>query len=276
MIVKKYFLKAAPAFLLFFVFAAFAGALSGTFADASDLTSTSFIIKDPVIGTFGGYGTSTSFKLISSGHTSLSGAGSSSSFKTCYGFLCYRDPVAPSITFDIDTYNTSTTSTETATPYSVALGTLTTGSVSGTTEGGASTPNGIWFDLTANGSGGAIVSVTSAKGALKSTSVPADAIPSATAAMAAGTANYGICANRNAATTGTLAKVAPFASTCTTTPGSNSVGALTTSAQTIYNTGGAAIVGGRGEIIVDAAISNTTPAHNDYSDTLTFIATGTF
>ncbi len=184
--------------------------------------------------------------------------------------------VAPSITFNIDTYNTAVTSTNTSAPYSVALGTLTTGAVTGTTEGGSSTPNGIWFDLATNASGGAIVTVLSANAALKSTAVPTDTIPSATAAMVAGTANYGICANRNAVTTGTLTKVAPFASTCTTTPSSNTVGAVTTSAQTIYNTSGAPIAGGRGEIMVDAAISGVTPAHTDYTDTLTFIATATF
>jgi hypothetical protein len=159
--------------------------------------------------------------------------------------------VNQSISFDLDTYATSTLNTETATPYSVALGTLSTGSVTGSNE---SSVNGIWFDLNTNAGGGAIVSVTSSKGALKSTSVPGDTIPSATAAMAAGTANYGICANRNAATTGTLTKVAPFASTCGTTPSSNSVGAVTTSAQTIYNTASAPISAGRGEIMVDAAI----------------------
>ncbi len=181
--------------------------------------------------------------------------------------------VNQSISFDLDTYATSTTSTETATPYSVALGTLTTGAVTGSNE---SSINGIWFDLNTNAGGGAVVSITSANGALKSTSVPGDTIPSASAAMAAGTANYGVCANRNAATTGTLTKVAPFASTCGTTPSSNSVGALTTSAQPIYNTGGAPISAGRGEIMVDAAISGVTPAHSDYGDTLTLAAVGTF
>ncbi|HEV7424464.1 MAG TPA: hypothetical protein VGO21_04720, partial [Candidatus Paceibacterota bacterium] len=158
--------------------------------------------------------------------------------------------VNETMTFDLDTYATSTLNTETATPYTVALGTLSTGSVTGSNE---SSINGIWFDLGTNAGGGAIVSVQSSNGALKSTAVPGDTIPSATAAMAAGTANYGVCADRNAATTGTLTKVAPFASTCGTTPSSNSVGAVTTSAQTIYNTAGAPINAGRGEIMVDAA-----------------------
>ena len=108
------------------------------------------------------------------------------------------------------------------------------------------------------------------------TSAPTATIPSATAAMVAGTANYGICANRNATTAGVLTKVAPFASTCGTTPASNSVGGVTTSAQAIYNTSGAPVAAGRGEIMVDAAISGATTAHPDYGDTLTFIATGTF
>lgn len=183
--------------------------------------------------------------------------------------------VNETLTFDLDTYATSTTNTETATPYSVALGTLTTGAVTGSNE---SSINGIWFDIATNAGGGAIISVQSSLGALKSTSVATDTIPSASGAMVAGTANYGICANRNAATTGTLTKVAPFDQTCGTTPSSNTVGAVTTSAQTIYKTGvtPAPIAGGRGEIMVNAAISAVTPAHTDYSDTLTFIATGTF
>ncbi len=178
--------------------------------------------------------------------------------------------VDPSITFDIDT---ATSDTESAAPYSVALGTLTSGAVTGSNE---STVNSIWLDLNTNASGGAVVTVKSANGSLKSTSTPADTIPSATAAMAAGTSNYGICVKANTATTGTLNKVSPFNSTCTTTPSGNSVGAVTTSAQNIVNSNSLPISAGRAEIMVDAAISGTQPAHNDYTDTLTFIATGTF
>ncbi len=182
--------------------------------------------------------------------------------------------VATSISFDLDTYATATTSTETATPYTVALGTLTTAAASGSNE---SSINAIWLDLSTNATGGAIVSVLSANGALKSTSVPGDTIPSATATMAAGTANYGICIKRNDVTSGTFNKVAPFnGATCTTTPTGNTVGVVTTSAQTIYNSGGLPISGGRGEIMVAAENSALTPAHADYSDTLTFVATGTF
>src|SRR3989344_6674764 len=69
---------------------------------AVDLTSTNFIIHDPIIGTLGGYGTSTNFQLISAGHTALSDiGGTSTNFQIRYGFLYYEDEVAETITFDL-------------------------------------------------------------------------------------------------------------------------------------------------------------------------------
>lgn len=174
--------------------------------------------------------------------------------------------VNSSITFDIDTATTNTTS---APAYSVALGNLTTAAVKGSDH---STVNSIWVDLDTNATGGAAISVTSANAALKSVVTPADTIPSATATMAAGTANYGICVNSVSG----LTEASPFnGATCTTTPAGNTVGVLTTSAQNVF-TVAAPVAGGRGEIFVDAANSTATVAHPDYADTLTFIATGTF
>ena len=179
--------------------------------------------------------------------------------------------VNETITFDLDT---ATSNTDTNSPYTVALSTLSTGAVTGSNESGV---NSIWIDLATNAGGGAIVTVKSTNGSLKSTSVTGDTIPSATATMAAGTANYGICVKLNTATTGTLTKVAPFnGATCTTTPAGNTVGAVTTSTQNIFTSNSLPIAGGRGEIMVDAAISATTPAHTDYGDTLSLLATGTF
>lgn len=177
--------------------------------------------------------------------------------------------VNSSITFDLDA---ALTDTESGTPYSVALGTLTTGAVA---RSGASI-NSIWADLNTNATGGAIVTVTSAKGALGSTSVPANTIPSATATMAAGTANYGICVASNTAATGTLNEVAPFNGATCADGAVNTVGVLTTSPQNILNSNSGPIAAGRAQIRVNAAISGVTVAANDYTDTLTFIATGTF
>ncbi len=202
---------------------------------------------------------------ISIGPTNATDSGNNDS---CWGFS-----TTPTLTFDLDAYATAVTSTETAAPYSVALGTLTTANASNSDE---SSVNAIWFDLDTNSSGGAIVSVVSLYGELRSTSVPADDIPSATGTMAPGVANYGLCAKRNGVTSGTFNKVSPFNGATCTTGHVNDVGAVTTSAQPIYNTGGAAVTGARAEIMVNAENSAITPAHNDYTDTLTFIVTGTF
>ena len=56
---------------------------------AADLTSASFIVRDPIVGAGGGYGTSASFKLFGSGDTTMLGDATSVSFKGRYGFLWY-------------------------------------------------------------------------------------------------------------------------------------------------------------------------------------------
>ena len=179
--------------------------------------------------------------------------------------------VSPSITFDIDT---STSNSNTNAPYTVALGSLTTASVSGSDE---SAINSIWLDLDTNASGGAVITVSSTNSSLKSTSVPGDTIPSASAQMSPGTANYGLCVKSVTATTGSATATSPFNNAiCDQTPVGNIVGGLTGTAQNLLNTNSAEIAGMRAEIMVDAAISALTAAHNDYTDTLKFIATGTF
>jgi len=179
--------------------------------------------------------------------------------------------VAASITFDIDT---ATTDTETAAPYSVNLGALTTAAVNGSDD---STVNSIWLDLDTNAAGGAVVTVSSTNAALVSTSVPGDTIPSADGTMTAGTANYGICVISVTQTSGSLNKESgTYDGTCDNVPAANVVGGVTVSPQNILNTGSAPVAGGRSEIAVDAAISTSTASHNDYTDILKFIATGTF
>lgn len=69
--------------------------LVGTFVYAKDLTSTNFIVRDPSIGTGGGYQSSTSFKMYSAGNLNISGnAGTSSSYIGRDGFLQF--PLATS------------------------------------------------------------------------------------------------------------------------------------------------------------------------------------
>ncbi len=178
--------------------------------------------------------------------------------------------IPQTITFDIDT---STSNTNTVAPYNVALGTLSTAQASNSDN---STINSIWVDLDTNASGGAAVTVLSKNGALKSTSVPTDSIPSTTGTMAPNVARYGLCVGSvTQSSGGTLTKANPYDGSPCTSGHVNSVGLVDNTSRNIL-TVSSGIVGGRSEIRVNAENSTSTPAHNDYADTLTFIATGTF
>jgi len=74
----------------------------GTVALAKDLTSADFIIRDPSIGTGGGYQSSASYTMYSAGNLNVSGnAGSSSSYQLRDGFLQYPEadagPLTPTV-----------------------------------------------------------------------------------------------------------------------------------------------------------------------------------
>jgi hypothetical protein len=183
--------------------------------------------------------------------------------------------IDPTITFDLDT---NTTGADTPAPYTVALGALTTGAVNHSDHSGV---NSIFAQLDTNATSGAQVTVLSANAKLKSASAPADVIPNDMGTMSAGAANYGICVSTAAppaAGTGTFQPSAPYdAGTCIPTGSSNDVKGLSSGVPTpILDSNSAPLTGGTAEIIVNAAISTSTAAHSDYTDTLTFVATGTF
>lgn len=180
--------------------------------------------------------------------------------------------VNQSITFDLDT---SVADGETATPYSVALGTITTTDtrVSGSTD----SVNMIIAEGDTNASGGMVVTVRNANGAngLASTSVPADDIDSADGDMIDGTENYGLCVI-TAGLTGFSIDTAYTSTDCVTNSETNDIEGLTTTGENILNSASAPLANGHAEISVNGAVAGTTVAHSDYTDTLTFIATGTF
>jgi hypothetical protein len=178
--------------------------------------------------------------------------------------------VGSSINFDIDT---SVADAETNTPYTVALGTVTTSDtrISGSTD----SVNMIILEGDTTGAGGMVVTVRNANGTngLVSTSTPADNINSATATMANGTENYGLCVATANLTS--FSRAGSYNSgTCALNTLSDVKALSTTDASIVSTTG--PFTGGHAEVVVSAAISTSTVAHNDYADTLTFIATGTF
>ncbi len=178
----------------------------------------------------------------------------------------------PTLTFDLDTASDFHNG-ESSAPYSVALGTLTTGSVAVSDD---SSIRMIVAEGDTNAAGGMIVTVMNTNGAsgLKSVSVPADTIPSATAPMAAGTANYGLCVASSGLTG--FSRATAYNTTCALASGTNNVVGLTSTPADILNSAGAPVTSAHAEIVVNAAIDSVTPAHSDYEDKLTFIATGTF
>jgi hypothetical protein len=94
--------------------------------------------------------------------------------------------------------------------------------------------------------------------------------------MAGGTENYGLCVVNVTQSTGTLSKASPYNSgSCSGNTETNAIQGLTTTGENIV-TSTAPLGAGRAQIAVNAAISSSTPAHTDYSDTLTFVATATF
>lgn len=217
-------------------------------------------------------------------------------------FVTVTATVTPSITFDLDTYTAANTTTESSQPYAVSLGVIAPGAVS--SSGDSDTANAIekiGLDLATNATGGAVVTVKSTNGAngLVSTSVSADKIPAVSSVtLAAGTPGYGICVNyveagasdpvgTFEAAGGTAFGGALSATSTTGSPGTttsatctDTVHTLTTgldgSAQNILDTSSAPVAAARALVLVKAAISATTIAHDDYTDTLTFVATGTF
>ena len=190
--------------------------------------------------------------------------------------------VGSSITFDLDTAgsNDSTCDTdETAAPYAIALGAISTADtrISGATDA----VNLICVDLDTNAGGGAVVTVSNANGAsgLVSTSSPTNDIDTTdNTAVTAGTENYGLCIVTTTAGTGTLDDEGGYdGDTCAANSATNVVQAMSAvTPETIFDTNGAPIAGGRGTIAVNASIATGQAALNDYTDAVTFIATATF
>lgn len=190
--------------------------------------------------------------------------------------------IDPSITFNVgaEASGTPCATTFAGNGGTVALGTLTTGAVA---SSDASSVNHICSRVTTNAGSGATVTVKSLNAALKSTGTPADTIASGTATLVGGTSGYGLCAGSAGGDSGkdtttptgaSPARSAPFNGASCTASG-HDVGALTTGAQNVW-TLAAASQNAFFRMYVKAAISGTVPAHSDYADTLTFVATGTF
>jgi predicted secreted protein len=108
--------------------------LGGTAVLAKDLTSTNFIVRDPSIGTGGGYQSSGSFKMYSAGNLNISGnGGTSTSFIGRDGFLQYPEVKTAVITPTVlgSTITLNWTASTVANGYTVSGYNLGVATVSG-------------------------------------------------------------------------------------------------------------------------------------------------
>ena len=92
-----------------------------------------------------------------------------------------------------------------------------------------------------------------------------------------GIANYGLCSVDSDQVAGgpIVPLIGPFSTSCPGNTEGNTVLGFDGTSQTIYSSDGP-VSFARMMMALQASIDNATAAHNDYTDTLTFIATGTF
>ena len=177
-----------------------------------------------------------------------------------WGPVASAATVGSRLSFDIDV---APTDQETAAPYAVSMGTLTTGTVNTATDK-------VWIDLDTNGSSGGYVYVYDQYNGLRS-AVTNYTITSASSDLTEASEGFGIqSASVTESAGGPLAAQSPY------NGAGHNVGIVDTSIRTIYTSSNLPITAGRGSFYIKAKPKNITPASSDYTDTLTIIATASF
>lgn len=252
--------------ILFVASVFFLSPVALVFADT--MTSANYKVQADDMSIGGGYSTSANYTADGEVGGLATGDSASASFKACAGLECFKN--VQYLSFAVAEGVTAPAAVSGA---GVSLGTLTTGAVA-TSDGAAI--NSVFLSVTSSAAGGVSLNVNSRNAGLKR-GATADTIASATATLSAGTAGFGVCTfsvAQDGASPTALAKVAPYNGSCTKTVG-HAVGVVDTTNRILASSTGV-LQDGTAEVLVKAAISATTPAGNDYSDVLTFIAAGTF
>ncbi len=167
---------------------------------------------------------------------------------------------SPTLSFDI---NIGTSDTPTSPPYTLNIGSLTPGSV-------GTSANRAWIDVSSNAANGVLISINGSNNGLLSTST-SSTISSATNDLTAQPAGYGAQSySVSEGAGGPMQPVSPYDGS------GNNVGVVDTSKRYMFNSSQAPVTNGSVGFQLKAKPSTTTPAANDYTDTLTIIATGSF
>lgn len=133
-----------------------------------------------------------------------------------------------------------------------------------------SSPTNLGVDFATNANSGGNVYIYDQNGGLVSARAPSYPIPSATANLSTAAQGYGgQVASTTQTSGGPLTKLSPYDLS------GNNIGQISTTVNTILTSSGP-LVAGRAAIQLQAKASNTTPAVNDYADTVTIIAAASF
>lgn len=173
-----------------------------------------------------------------------------------YGPIASGTTDNSTLSFDIDI---SSSDSETSAPYNVSLGSLTPGSIVAATDR-------IWVDLDTNAENGGFIYIFGTYGGLRSANV-SYTITSQSTNLSSASEGYGV---RSFSATNLIPQ-SPYNAV-----GGQVVGVVDSVIRPVYTSNNAPVSSGRGSLRVLAKSSNTTPAANDYVDTLTVIATGSF
>lgn len=180
--------------------------------------------------------------------------------ETEYSLEATASTVSPTLSFDLDI---SATDSESSAPYTLAIGSLSTSSVTTASEK-------IWVDLETNAAGGAFVYIYSLSTGLSSLKA-GYTITSATTNLATAQEGYGLqVSSLNQSSGGPFLAVNPYDGSL------ENIGILDTTSRNILSSSGVPITAGRASIFVKAKASALTPSASDYTDTITIIASGTF
>ena len=166
----------------------------------------------------------------------------------------------PSLSFDIDV---APTDLPTSPPYTLNIGQLSPGSVTTASDK-------VWISIATNATNGGLIYIRGTNTGLLS-SLVSYTISAVSNDLSVVSEGYGVQNNSVAQSSGgPMQPIFPYNGI------SNNVGILDTAKRAIYDSSGAPVAGGRVSFIVKAKASNTTPSANDYADTLTVLATGSF
>lgn len=180
--------------------------------------------------------------------------------ETGYGPTTQASTSNPSLTFDIDV---ASTDTETAPPFSIAIGDLTAATV-------VTAPNKVWVDVDTNGSAGAAVYVYNANSGLNSTRA-SYTITSTSGNLASSSEGYGARGS-----TATQSSGGPFQIVAPYDGAGDVVGVVDTAKRIIFESVASPVTSGRASFELKAKASAVTRAASDYGDTLTILASATF